>query len=113
MKSLEVDGILLLAILYSLQAACSEMSRVHIRIMTDITTAKLLIQNQGSVRSFSCNTITRQIWSWAIEYDIWLSALYIPGILNEETDDASRNFNDETEWSLFQDKFTETYQRFG
>ena len=110
---MHINALELLAILYSLRAACSEMSGVHIRIMTDNTTAKLLIQNQGSVRSFSCNTITRQIWSWTIERDIWLSALYIPGVLNGETDDASRNFNDETEWSLFQDKFTEIYQSFG
>ena len=112
---MHINALELLAILYSLRAACSEMSGVHIMIMTDNTTAKLLFQNRGSVRSFSCNTITRQIWSWTIERDIWLSALYILGVhvLNEETDDASRNFNDETEWSLFQDKFTEIYQSFG
>ena len=110
---MHINVLELLAILYSLRAICSEMSGVHIRIMTDNTTAKLLIQNQGSVRSISCNEITRQIWLWAIERNIWLSSSYIPGVLNEEADDASRNFNDETEWSLSQDKFAEICQILG
>ena len=44
---MHINVLELLAILYSLRAICSEMSGVHIRIMTDNTTAKLLIQNQG------------------------------------------------------------------
>jgi len=32
--------------------------------------------------------------------DIWISAVHCPGKLNIEEDFASRNFNDDTEWSL-------------
>ena len=62
---MHINALELLAILYSLRAACSEMSGVHIMIMTDNTTAKLLIQNKGSVRSFFLlyNYKTNMIWA--------------------------------------------------
>ena len=89
------------------------MSEVHIRIITDNTTAKLLIQNQGSVLSILVIQLQDKYGFWAIEYDIWLSASYIRAALNEEANDASRNFNEEIEWSLSQDKFTEICQSLG
>ena len=49
---MHINALELSAILYSLRTICSEMSGVHIRIMTDNITAKLLIQNQGLVCLF-------------------------------------------------------------
>ena len=50
---MHINALELSAILYSLRTTCSEMLGVHIWIMTDNITAKLLIQNQGSVCLFS------------------------------------------------------------
>ena len=49
---MHINALELSTILYSLRTTCSEMSGVHIRIMTDNTAAKLFFRNQGSVRSF-------------------------------------------------------------
>ena len=103
----------LLAVLYSLQAVCHELHDIHLRVMTDNTTAMLCIRNQGSVHSKDCNDVTRRIWEWACERNIWLSAAHIPGVLNVEADTASRKFSDDTEWALNDDIFRNICQQFG
>ncbi len=47
-----------------------------------------------------CNDIDRQIILWCKARNVWLSTSHIPGKLNMEADQASREFNDDTEWSL-------------
>ena len=44
--------------------------------------------------------MTREIWGWAIERNVHLSAELIAGKENTEADEASRNFDKNTEWSL-------------
>ena len=48
----------------------------------------------------SCNMITRDIWQWCIQRNIWLSACHLPGVENTEADRESRLNHDNTEWQL-------------
>lgn len=43
--------------------------------------------------------MAKQIWFWCIEKDLWLSLTHVPGSENE-ADETSRKFNDNTEWML-------------
>ena len=52
----------MLAMLYGLQSYVADMVGVHVKLLTDNTTAMMCINNQGSVRSEACNAIARQIW---------------------------------------------------
>ena len=45
-------------------------------------TAVAYIREQGGTRSHECNTVARQIWLWAYERNIWLSASHIPTSAN-------------------------------
>lgn len=47
-----------------------------------------------------CNTITRNIWVWRIQRNIWLSASRLPGVENFVADKESRLKHDNTEWKL-------------
>ncbi len=47
-----------------------------------------------------CNELARTIWEWCIQKQIWLSATYLPGVLNVEADKQSRLRHDNTEWQL-------------
>ncbi len=58
-KQYHINVLELMAILYSLRAIGSDWHDLHLRIMTDNTTAMLCIQNQGSVHSYECNEITK------------------------------------------------------
>ena len=86
---------------------------MHIIIMTDNTTVLVGINKQGSVISAACNKIARQIWQFAMGEQLWLSAARCPGVENIEADEASRVFDDKTEWALRENIFKEIIVEFG
>ena len=92
------------AIFFGLQSLVRDKVS-HVRIMTDNMTAVVCINKQGSTKSPACNAITREIWNFAILKGLWLSAAHCPGVLNVEADEASRVFDDQTEWALRLDVF--------
>ena len=81
--------------------------------MTDNTTAVACINKQGSTKSNACNDITRDIWEFARECQWWLTAAHCPGVDNVEANAASRQFSDQTEWTLSQDIFNVICDMFG
>ncbi len=90
------------AVLFGLQSLCRNMHRMHIRIMSDNTTAIACINKQGSTKSRHCNDMAKIIWDFALQNQLWLSAAHCPGVQNVQTDEQSRKFNDQTEWTLQQ-----------
>ena len=58
-----------------------------------------------------CNKITREIWFWAIDRNIWLSCSHLPGIINTKADHLSRRFNADTEWKLCPTVFDNIVQK--
>jgi len=97
---MHINELELKAIYFGLLSFCSEISDVHIRIRSDNITAVTYINNLGGVRSIKCHKLTKQIWSWAINNNIHLSAEHLPGSENVLADTASRIFDENTEWSL-------------
>ena len=69
-----------------LQSFCTTLSRTHVRIFLDNTTAVSYINNMGGTHSLECNHIARTIWMWYITQDIWLSAAHLPGKCNTAAD---------------------------
>ena len=102
-----------LAVLLALQSKCDKLTKQHIRIFSDNTTAVTAVNKQGSVRNAKINNIARKVWLFAIERELWLSAAHCPGSENVEADRASRVFRDETEWTLEKSLFRAICQRFG
>ena len=95
----------LLAAFLGLKSFCNSLRDAHIRIMMDNTSAISFVNNMGSIKSISSDMLVKQIWQWAIDRNIWLSAAYIPGKLNIEADFYSRNFQDKLEWMIDRDVF--------
>ena len=110
---LHINVLELMAVLNSLKSLAYATENKHIRIMTDNTTTMQCINNQGSARSPQCNEVAMSLWQWAIPKGIWLSAAHIPGVDNIEADKASREFNDNLEWSLDMDYFNTIVDFFG
>jgi hypothetical protein len=103
----------MLAIDYALKATVTDRTNIHVRIMCDNTTAIAGIRKQGSTRTPEINLIARALWLWAIDRNIWLSAVHIPGIHNVEADEASRVFKDELEWTLLDAHFRSFCRKLG
>ena len=81
--------------------------------MMDNTTAVAYINHMGGSKSATCHEITRTIWKWAEQRNIWLSAAHIPGVQNVIADQDSRKFNDSAEWSLTTATFAKLTEIYG
>jgi len=110
---MHINYLELLAVLYSLRSHLHQVSDCHVRVFTDNTVTMLCINQQGSTHSDDCNNISRSIWEWCIERNIWLSLAFCPGKENVKADKASRVFNDETEWQLDRKIFKRICKVFG
>lgn len=101
------------AAMFAVKSLCGKSNNVHIRIMIDNTTAVHYVNNMGGTKSSMCDDIVRDLWEYASENHLWLSAGHIPGVNNFLADQASRKFDDTTEWSLNSDIFLEITKKFG
>ena len=103
----------LMAAFLALKTLCPNEHGVHIRLHLDNTTSVLYVSKQGG-KKWLLNSIARDLWIWAIERDIWVSAEHIPGVENIEADRASRKqFATETEWMLDPAVFIRVSDLFG
>ena len=61
----------------------------------------------GGTKSTQLNNLAKEMWTWCINKNIWLSAVHIAGKLNTSADNKSRNFSDKHEWALSKEYFQE------
>ncbi len=85
--------------LFTLQAFCSHLTDTHILMKMDNTTAVACVNKCGSTK-IPLLTLTKELFVWAQDRNILLSATHIPGITNVGADLESRKQNFDTEWML-------------
>lgn len=90
----------LLAIYYALRSFKRQCKDKHVRILCDNTAAIGIVNKMGSSKSMRCNEISKTIWQFCQNNGIWVTATYIPGILNVVADEESRREYKESEWQL-------------
>ena len=111
-RKLRINILELLAVQISLSALLSDVHGQQVRLESDNTTVISYINSMGGCHSLECDTITKDIWTWAIAKNIWLSAAFIPGKINRVADKMSREFNPKLEWTLNLSVFNKIVQRF-
>ena len=60
-----------------------------------------------------CDDIALDIWQWAAERQIWVSAAHIPESKNVVADKSSRMFERSSEWKLRERVFKQIVSTFG
>ena len=100
------------AIYLGLRSLCGKDRNVHIQVKSDNKCAITYINDMGGMQSRECNEISKDVWQWAIERNIWVSAAYVPGTENV-ADEESRIFHDDTEWKLNVEVFRSLTDRWG
>ena len=95
-----------------LQSLAKRLNTCHIKLLLDNTTTISYVNRMGGTHSPQLNSLAREIWFWAIERKIWLSAAHIPGCENAIADFKSRNFKDNTEWTLGKAIFGKIFNLF-
>ena len=66
----------------------------------DNKTAVAQLNKMGGTRSRDLFQITQSLWNYCLEREIIITAEYVPGHLNQKADEASRVFNDSSDWKL-------------
>ena len=100
------------AAFFALKAFCKHSKNTHVQLQIDNTTAVAYIMHMGGSKSHQLNELAKEMWSWCIQKNIWLSAVHIAGKLNTSADNRSRNFSDKHEWALNKSQFQEIYKAF-
>ena len=85
-KSYHINYLELLAVFIGLQTFFKTHYNMHLRILTDNTTAIAVLNHMGTSHSDPFNRLGKQIWEWCIDRNIWLSAAHIPGVHNIKAD---------------------------
>ena len=103
----------LLAVFLALQAFSASLMGKHVKVMIDNMTVQTDINHMGTSKSPIRNALTKSVWLWCLERNIWLTAVHIPGVENVEADQQSRLSNTSAEWSLNNDIFRDAICRLG
>lgn len=102
----------LLAAFLGLKAFCKNDCNKDVLLRIDNTTAIAYINKMGGIQFPHLNNITREIWQWCEERQIYIFASYIRSRENTDADQASRYTNVDTEWELNYNLFKAITNKF-
>ena len=107
-KQKHINYLELKAAKIALVSLASQFRDTHVRIYLDNVCAVAYIREY----SLECNELARDIWVWALDRNIRLSACHIPGTKNIVADKQSRKFREEMEYKLNPDLFQKVIRHF-
>ena len=111
-RDIHINAKEMLGVLNGLKHFFMNCTCATIHIESDNTTTVAYINKHGGCHSVSLNNIAKDIWSFAIDRNLWLVATHIPGKMNIVADKLSRNFAWETEWQLNPKSFKRLCEHF-
>jgi hypothetical protein len=90
----------MLAVFLALTAFHSHLSGKHVSVRIDNMTAVADIGKMGTSHSRKRNALTRNIWDWCEQHNVFLTTAHIAGKDNSIADAESRKSRKDLEWSL-------------
>ena len=96
----DINYLEMFAVFLALKSFLSVVQNKHVKLLIDNTTAVTTINQMGTCHSRVNNQLSQQIWSWCIDYNVWVTVAHIPGKQNTEADRESCLTRRETEWTL-------------
>ena len=111
----ECDNIIafkeLLAIYYAIRSFSRYLVGNHVLIRSDSTNAIAYLRDMGGMKNLKMDLLARDIWTYAIQHNFWITASFIPGRENTDADTGSRFLSTWTEWTLPATVFTQITQK--
>lgn len=103
----------LMAAYYAIRIFTSDLQSCSILLRIDNITAVSCINRLGSVKHKKLHEITKLIWKWCQEKDLWAFASYIASSDNAHADSESRTICSDTEWELSNEAFDIIQNKLG
>jgi hypothetical protein len=101
------------AIEFGLRSFVNQLKGKSVLIQTDNTTAMAHVNHMGGTRSEELSRAAEQLWCFALTNKMRLQATHIPGELNTEADEESRQGPDSQDWMLNREIFHQLNQWWG
>lgn len=112
-RSLHINSLELKAAFNALRCFATNLKDCDILLRIDNTTAIAYINRFGSIQYSHLSSISRQIWQWCEERNIFVFASYISSLENYVADAESRIAEPDTEWTLSQRAFQRIDRVYG
>lgn len=110
---LHINQLELIAAHLGLKCFAKRDHACEILLRMDNTTAIAYVNKMGGIQYPTLTEISRDIWNWCEERELWVYASYIPSKENKEADEGSRLLPPETEWELSPWAFSKIKRKFG
>lgn len=101
------------AAFFGLKIFAKDLSNCEILLRIDNTTAISYINRMGGIQFPHLNSLSRRIWQWCEQRDIFIFASYISSTDNYIADQESRRINIDVEWELTDKAFSKICRFFG
>ncbi|CAG4946416.1 unnamed protein product [Colias eurytheme] len=98
---------------YGLKIFARHLSNCSVLLRIDNTTAISYINRMGGVQIVHLNELSREIWQWCENRNIFIFASYIKSAENVTADYASRQVSIDTEWALSDHAFNHIVKTLG
>ena len=95
-----INWLELKAAFLALQAFLPQLKHQQVQIGINNKTAMTYINKLGGTRSHRLTFLALEMWNFAADRNLTLSAVYVPGEENQIADKKSRVFQDSLEWML-------------
>lgn len=111
-RNFHINYLELLAVFFGLKCFVADKADCNVLLRVDNTTAISYINRMGGVQFPHLNNLTRTIWQWCEERNIWIFVSYINSKDNVEADQESRR-NPDIDWQLSPIEFHNISSTFG
>lgn len=112
-KHFHINYLELLAIFLALKSFAEKKRSINILLRVDNTTAISYVNRMGGVQFPHLTELSRSIWQWCEEREIWLFASYINSKENVVADFESRKINPDIELQLSDLEYKSITASFG
>jgi hypothetical protein len=112
-KHMHINYLEILAAYFGLRVFAKDLKDCQVLLRVDNTTAVSYINKMGGVRFPHLTNITRQLWEWCEQSNIFVYASYISSHDNEAADAESRRLHPDIEWELTDHAFSKIVKHFG
>ena len=99
-RLLHINCLELLAGAFAVKCFTKNQICLHVRLRMDNTTAIAYLNKLGGTRSLVLSNLVAELWSWALNRGMILSAEHLPGKWNTQADQESRHYQDSSDWHL-------------
>lgn len=109
---LHINYLELQAVFLGLKSFAQQITNCAILLRVDNTTAISYVNRMGGIQFPHLNNLSRLIWQWCEERNVWIFASYV-NTKENIADSESRIINPDTEWELSDTAFQTIVGRFG